>query len=57
METDWVERLKEGGTEGKRTQSGEDRQNPDDIRSVPFFPNWLGYEANKCMDLPLLNDF
>ena len=49
--------MKEGGREGKRTQSGEDRQNPDDIRSVPFFPNWLGYEANKCMDLPLLNDF
>lgn len=57
MEMDWVERLRDGGREGERTQSGEDRQNPDGIRSVPFFQNWLDCEANKCMDLPLLNDF
>lgn len=51
---DGVERLREGAREGERTQSGEDRQNG--IRPVPFFANWLDYQANKFLDLPLLID-
>lgn len=31
METDWVERLREGGREEERTQSGKGRQNPDGL--------------------------
>ena len=48
--------MKEGAREGERTQSGEERQNPNGIRPVPFFANWLDYQANKFLDLPLLID-